>query len=69
MAQASSVPTSSAWLTSWGGDHRRFVLSINDTPGARRVRRFNRSEVETTYTVGLAGACGRKRAGKLIVRH
>jgi len=45
----------------------RFILSINDTPGARAVfARFNLSEIETTYTVGSTGA---KRVGELIVRN
>lgn len=48
----------------------RFILSINDTPGARAVfGRFNLSEVETTYTVGSASAGGAKRVGELIVRN
>lgn len=48
----------------------RFILSINDTPGARDVfGRFNLSEVETTYTVGSASAGGAKRVGELIIRN
>lgn len=43
----------------------RFVLSINDTPGARAVfGRFNVQAVETTYTVAVGAA---KKAGELIV--
>jgi DNA adenine methylase len=46
----------------------QFVLSINDTPGAREVfGRFKTTEVGTTYTIGTA-AGGAKRAGELIVR-
>lgn len=43
----------------------RFILSINDTPGAREVfKRFQFEEAETTYTVGAAGS---KRVSELIV--
>lgn len=46
----------------------RFILSINDTPGAREVfGRFAFDEAETTYTIGAAGG-GAKRVGELIVR-
>jgi len=46
----------------------RFVLSINDTPGAREVfSRFRFQEVQTTYTVGAATARKGHRAGELIV--
>lgn len=45
-----------------------FVLSINDTPGAREVfGRFAIEDVATTYTIGTANGGG-KRAGELIVR-
>ncbi|MDB5733205.1 MAG: methyltransferase [Variovorax sp.] len=44
----------------------QFILSINDTPGAREVfGRFDIAEVETTYQIG--GGAG-KRAGELIVK-
>jgi DNA adenine methylase len=46
----------------------RFVLSINDTPGAREVfGRFRFDQVETTYTIGTASAGGGKRVGELII--
>ena len=46
----------------------RFVLSINDTPGAREVfRRFEIDGVETTYTLGAAHGGG-KRAAELVVQ-
>lgn len=47
----------------------RFVLSINDTPGAREVfARFAIEEVKTTYTLATAMTGAGKRAGELIVR-
>ena len=47
------------------GIQGKFVLSINDTPGAREVfDRFHIEAVETTYTVGHRGAV---KAGELIV--
>ncbi len=43
----------------------RFILSINDTPGARATfARFNVATAETTYTVGAGAA---ERAGELII--
>ncbi len=43
----------------------QFVLSINDTPGARATfARFHVATTETTYTVGVGAA---KRVGELIV--
>jgi DNA adenine methylase len=43
----------------------RFVLSINDTPGARATfARFTITDTETTYTVGAGAA---KRVGELII--
>ena len=50
--------------------HRdRFILSINDTPGAREAfGRFAIEEVETTYTISTASSGGGKRVGELIVR-
>lgn len=46
----------------------QFVLSLNDTPGARDVfSRFVFDEVETTYTI-CANTAGGKRAGELIIR-
>lgn len=48
----------------------RFVLSINDTPGAREVfGRFTFDEVETTYTLSTAATGAGKRVGELIVRN
>ena len=48
----------------------RFVLSINDTPGAREVfGRFAFDEVETTYTLSTAAIGAGKRAGELVVRN
>jgi DNA adenine methylase len=45
----------------------KFVLSINDTPGAREVfGRFKLQVEETTWTIGTA-AGGAKRVGELIV--
>ena len=45
-----------------------FILSINDTPGAREVfGRFDVDAVPVTYTIGTASGAGR-RAGELIVR-
>lgn len=46
----------------------RFVLSINDTPGAREVfGRFRFDEVETTYTIGTAATGAGKKVGELII--
>ncbi|TVV75534.1 DNA adenine methylase [Sphingomonas solaris] len=46
----------------------RFILSINDTPGAREVfGRFAIDEAETTWTVGTAAAGAGKRVTELIV--
>ncbi|WP_156679331.1 DNA adenine methylase [Sphingomonas profundi] len=46
----------------------RFILSINDTPGARTVfNRFRIEEVETTWTIATAAAGGGKRVTELIV--
>lgn len=43
----------------------RFILSINDTPGARACfGRFEIHEAETTYTIGASAA---RRVGELIV--
>lgn len=43
----------------------RFLLSINDTPGARAIfGRFILTEIETTYTIAAARS---QRAGELIV--
>ncbi|MEG3085748.1 DNA adenine methylase [Sphingomonas sp. PB4P5] len=45
----------------------KFVLSINDTPGAREVfAAFNLDEAATTYTVGSGPA---RRVGELIIRN
>ena len=46
-----------------------FILSINDTPGAREVfGRFEVEAVEVTYTISAAASGGGQRAGELIVR-
>lgn len=46
----------------------QFVLSINDTPGAREVfGRFRFDEIDTTWTISTA-ASGAKRVTELIVR-
>ena len=46
----------------------KFVLSINDTIGARKAfGEFNLEEVETTYSLSTASAGGGKRAGELII--
>lgn len=45
-----------------------FVLSINDTLGARKVfGEFYIEEVETSYSIATASAGAAKRAGELIV--
>jgi DNA adenine methylase len=50
------------------GIQGRFVLSINDTPGAREVfGRFRFDEVETTWSISTATSAGAKRVGELIV--
>jgi DNA adenine methylase len=47
------------------GVRGRFLLSINDTPGARECfAAFRMREVETTYTIGGAKP---KRAGELLI--
>ena len=46
----------------------QFILSINDTPGARDVfGRFDLEAVPVTYTIGTVGG-GAQRAGELIAR-
>nr|WP_197277411.1 DNA adenine methylase [Sphingomonas profundi] len=46
----------------------RFILSINDTPGAREVfGRFRIDEAETTWTLATAASGGGKRVTELIV--
>jgi len=48
----------------------RFILSINDTPGARDVfSAFSIEEVQTTYSISSASADGAKKAGELIIRN
>lgn len=48
----------------------RFILSINDTPGAREIfGGFQFQEVETSYSISTASAGAAKRAGELIVRN
>jgi DNA adenine methylase len=47
----------------------RFILSLNDTPGAREVfGRFELDVAETTYTIATASAGSGKRVRELIVR-
>ncbi len=49
------------------GVRARFLLSINDTPGAREVfARFRILAVDTTYTISTATA-GAVRAGELLI--
>lgn len=51
------------------GIRGQFILSINDTPGAREVfSRFDIEAVQTTYSIGTASAKAAKRVGELIVR-
>jgi DNA adenine methylase len=51
------------------GIRGQFILSINDTPGARQVfGRFDLEAVETTYAIGTRSAGAGKRVGELIVR-
>jgi DNA adenine methylase len=51
------------------GIRGQFILSINDTPGAREVfGRFELEEVETTYGIGTKMAGAGKRVGELIIR-
>jgi DNA adenine methylase len=46
----------------------QFILSINDTPGAREVfGRFQIDKVETTYAIGTADG-GAKAVNELIIR-
>ncbi|MFQ3894629.1 DNA adenine methylase [Sphingobium sp. R-7] len=46
----------------------QFILSINDTPGAREVfSRFDIEAVETTWTIATASTGGGQRVGELIV--
>jgi DNA adenine methylase len=46
----------------------RFVLSINDTPGAREVfARFPIEEVSTSYSIATASSGGAKAAAELII--
>lgn len=48
----------------------KFILSINDTPGAREVfGRFSIEEVETSYSISTATAGAAKKAGELIIRN
>jgi DNA adenine methylase len=51
------------------GIRGRFILSINDTAGARDVfGRFELEEVRTTYGIGTKMTGAGKRVGELIVR-
>lgn len=51
------------------GIRGQFVLSINDTPGAREVfGRFELDEVQTTYGICTKVTGAGKRVGELIVR-
>lgn len=46
----------------------KFILSINDTPGARAsFAGFHFREVETSYAISTASVGGAKRAGELII--
>lgn len=46
----------------------QFILSINDTPGAREVfGRFAIEEVQTTWTISTAATGGGKRVTELII--
>lgn len=46
----------------------RFILSINDTPGAREIfSRFAFEEVGTTYTLATAATGRGKKVGELII--
>lgn len=46
----------------------RFILSVNDTPGAREVfGRFLIEAVETTYHIATATTGGAQRVGELII--
>lgn len=48
----------------------RFILSINDTPGARAVfERFTIDTAETTWTMSTAATGSGKRVTELIVRN
>jgi DNA adenine methylase len=48
----------------------QFILSINDTPGAREVfGRFHLDTAEVTYTIATASTGKGKRVGELIVRN
>jgi DNA adenine methylase len=50
------------------GIRGRFLLSINDTPGARAAfSRFEIQPVEVTYSVSTAATGRAKRAGELII--
>jgi DNA adenine methylase len=51
------------------GIRGQFILSINDTPGAREVfGRFELEDVATTYSLGTKSAGAGKRVGEIIVR-
>ena len=51
------------------GIRGKFLLSINDTPGAREVfSRFELEAVETTWSVGARMGAASK-VGELIVRN
>lgn len=46
----------------------RFILSLNDTPGVRRVfRRFEVEAVETTYSISGPAAAGRGKVGEVLI--
>lgn len=57
-----------ALATVLGKIEGQFILSINDTPGAREVfAAFEMMAVETTYTIATAAAGEGKRVGELII--
>ena len=46
----------------------RFILSLNDTPGVRRVfRRFEVEAVETTYSISGPAGAGRGKVGEVLI--
>lgn len=50
------------------GIRGRFIMSLNDTPGARSCfGQFALKAIETTYTISTASSGGAKKAGELII--
>ena len=46
----------------------RFVLSLNDTPGVRKVfRRFQIEAVETSYSIAGGAGAGRGKVGEVLI--